>query len=111
MYYVFSSRRRHTRCSVVTGVQTCAFPFSRFALDFATIGMMLGCFGLGGLCYAASVRPIVRALGERGMVTCGGAVLAASFAALTWTPVWPGLAAAMTGIGLDRKSTRLNSSH
>src|SRR3546814_13089699 len=33
------------------------------------------------------------------MVTCGGAVLAASFAALTWTPVWPGLAAAMTGIG------------
>src|SRR3546814_9528294 len=26
----FSSRRRHTRCAVVTGVQTCALPISRF---------------------------------------------------------------------------------
>src|SRR3546814_10388684 len=24
--YFFSSRRRHTRCALVTGVQTCAFP-------------------------------------------------------------------------------------
>src|SRR3546814_5715614 len=24
----FSSRRRHTRCALVTGVQTCALPFS-----------------------------------------------------------------------------------
>src|SRR3546814_4360751 len=30
MYYVvfFSSRRRHTRCALVTGVQTCALPIS-----------------------------------------------------------------------------------
>src|SRR3546814_1623223 len=26
-----SSRRRHTRCALVTGVQTCALPISRFA--------------------------------------------------------------------------------
>src|SRR3546814_6961062 len=26
---VFSSRRRHTRCALVTGVQTCALPISR----------------------------------------------------------------------------------
>src|SRR3546814_20067846 len=26
--FVFSSRRRHTRCAVVTGVQTCALPIS-----------------------------------------------------------------------------------
>src|SRR3546814_14797009 len=25
-YFFFSSRRRHTRCALVTGVQTCAFP-------------------------------------------------------------------------------------
>src|SRR3546814_9402814 len=25
-YFVFSSRRRHTRCALVTGVQTCALP-------------------------------------------------------------------------------------
>src|SRR3546814_4078346 len=31
--YVFfcSSRRRHTRCALVTGVQTCALPISLFA--------------------------------------------------------------------------------
>src|SRR3546814_5340970 len=26
--YLFSSRRRHTRCALVTGVQTCALPIS-----------------------------------------------------------------------------------
>src|SRR3546814_11664643 len=28
MYFFFSSRRRHTRCALVTGVQTCALPIS-----------------------------------------------------------------------------------
>src|SRR3546814_19312622 len=27
--YFFTSRRRHTRCALVTGVQTCALPISR----------------------------------------------------------------------------------
>src|SRR3546814_2739068 len=34
--FVFSSRRRHTRCSLVTGVQTCALPIylrDRWTLD------------------------------------------------------------------------------
>src|SRR3546814_2227145 len=32
--YVFvSSRRRHTRCALVTGVQTCALPIYPFNLD------------------------------------------------------------------------------
>src|SRR3546814_18733968 len=34
--FFFSSRRRHTRCALVTGVQTCALPicdFARFAED------------------------------------------------------------------------------
>src|SRR3546814_10781473 len=40
VYYVFdlfffSSRRRHTRCALVTGVQTCALPiFDKFKLAF-----------------------------------------------------------------------------
>src|SRR3546814_2958238 len=34
-YFVFSSRRRHTRCALVTGVQTCALPICRAA--FATL--------------------------------------------------------------------------
>src|SRR3546814_2235478 len=36
--FFFSSRRRHTRCALVTGVQTCALPI---------------CFPLGAICGAA----------------------------------------------------------
>src|SRR3546814_8491248 len=28
-FFFFSSRRRHTRCALVTGVQTCALPITR----------------------------------------------------------------------------------
>src|SRR3546814_14463818 len=35
--FFFSSRRRHTRCALVTGVQTCALPIS---LDWLLIGGM-----------------------------------------------------------------------
>src|SRR3546814_6286418 len=31
--FLFSSRRRHTRCALVTGVQTCALPISTCAAD------------------------------------------------------------------------------
>src|SRR3546814_8309926 len=37
-FFFFSSRRRHTRCALVTGVQTCALPIfkaSRIASDRA----------------------------------------------------------------------------
>src|SRR3546814_14129345 len=33
MYFFFSSRRRHTRCALVTGVQTCALPIYRPSFD------------------------------------------------------------------------------
>src|SRR3546814_18307859 len=37
LVFVFSSRRRHTRCALVTGVQTCALPiFAREVLDAQT---------------------------------------------------------------------------
>src|SRR3546814_5211189 len=29
VFFFFSSRRRHTRCALVTGVQTCALPICR----------------------------------------------------------------------------------
>src|SRR3546814_10196158 len=31
--FFFSSRRRHTRCALVTGVQTCALPISVLGVD------------------------------------------------------------------------------
>src|SRR3546814_6108376 len=32
-HFFFSSRRRHTRCALVTGVQTCALPISTSLSD------------------------------------------------------------------------------
>src|SRR3546814_9912966 len=39
-FFFFSSRRRHTRCALVTGVQTCALPISR-DLAFAAAGVQV----------------------------------------------------------------------
>src|SRR3546814_6539241 len=39
MCFFFSSRRRHTRCALVTGVQTCALPISLVALSAWVRGM------------------------------------------------------------------------
>src|SRR3546814_9656062 len=33
--FFFSSRRRHTRCALVTGVQTCALPISEMVIHSA----------------------------------------------------------------------------
>src|SRR3546814_9957545 len=43
LFFVFSSRRRHTRCALVTGVQTCALPIfharrPHMEALFATLG-------------------------------------------------------------------------
>src|SRR3546814_2454632 len=35
--FFFSSRRRHTRCALVTGVQTCALPISKADPDGYTL--------------------------------------------------------------------------
>src|SRR3546814_9804897 len=43
--FFFSSRRRHTRCALVTGVQTCALPICAFAA-FVALTDELGGIGL-----------------------------------------------------------------
>src|SRR3546814_8598792 len=35
--FFFSSRRRHTRCALVTGVQTCALPILHLTGDFHAV--------------------------------------------------------------------------
>src|SRR3546814_9975733 len=44
LFFFFSSRRRHTRCALVTGVQTCALPISRdgLTLDPEALARELG---------------------------------------------------------------------
>src|SRR3546814_17387581 len=40
--FFFSSRRRHKRCALVTGVQTCALPIWLSAATHFTIGWQFG---------------------------------------------------------------------
>src|SRR3546814_10256539 len=40
--FFFSSRRRHTRCALVTGVQTCALPISPKVFAFESVYSMEG---------------------------------------------------------------------
>src|SRR3546814_10055630 len=56
--FFFSSRRRHTRCALVTGVQTCALPIFGGA-DLAAVGIRAGsCIG-APLRKASSIHPEV----------------------------------------------------
>src|SRR3546814_285863 len=49
MFFFFSSRRRHTRCALGTGVQTCALPISG--------KLTLNIYGEGGYIYPLGGRP------------------------------------------------------
>src|SRR3546814_18339886 len=56
--FFFSSRRRHTRCALVTGVQTCALPISKVT-NVRQIATLMVVAGLGGCAIAPDlgVRP------------------------------------------------------
>src|SRR3546814_10758857 len=62
--FFFSSRRRHTRCALVTGVQTCALPISYAAYklgNWAVYGGFVehwwGPGNSGSLLFSTSARP------------------------------------------------------
>src|SRR3546814_8773410 len=91
--FFLSSRRRHTSCALVTGVQTCALPISvrQFDPDAGQIlarGAALPAIGAD----PHAVAPVARALDAAG-VEQGAEELVR-----------------LRGAG-DRKSTRLNSSN
>src|SRR3546814_1935217 len=53
--FFFSSRRRHTRCALVTGVQTCALPI----LILAAAGfVVLAALGSGAVVYGPFARKL-----------------------------------------------------
>src|SRR3546814_1390407 len=59
MVFFFSSRRRHTRCALVTGVQTCALPIYRFAPmrnELTRASLLLSADRIGGAAGAAMRR-------------------------------------------------------
>src|SRR3546814_1600618 len=104
--FFFSSRRRHTICALVTGVQTCALPIS--VVPAATIGgAVLAATNAAADVYQNADFALYHAK-ETGR---GGFVR-----------YWPGIGSRIThrrdairdvsaALAEDRKSTRLNSSH
>src|SRR3546814_12661655 len=59
-FVVFSSRRRHTSCALVTGVQTCALPISLTTQDLTLVTP-----GLVVARSSAFVQPTIRGIGNR----------------------------------------------
>jgi len=72
----------------------------RFGLSFTAIGLIIGIFATGGLVYAATVKPLMRRLGQSGIANLGGMVMGLSFLALAVEPVWHFAPLATLGVGL-----------
>lgn len=69
-------------------------------LGYGTIGLLLGCFGVGALAYTAVAAGLVRRIGQRGMVLAGGSALALGLAGLAPGLPLPVLPAAVALCGL-----------
>lgn len=76
-----------------------AWLHQRFALSFTLTGVLVACFGIGGLCYSLIVRRLVRRLGETGLVAAGGAVLFAAYVALALVGNWQLTAPLIVALG------------
>src|SRR3546814_4511710 len=103
--FFVSSRRRHTRCALVTGVQTCALPISDQLLR-TTDDMN------APVSSAAQIIARARAEGRTSLDEASGKALLGSFGIRTPRSALARDAkdAERQATG-DRKSTRLNSSH
>ncbi len=60
----------------------------RFGLGYTAVGLIVACFGVGGLFYSASVHLLLPRLGQPGMARGGGVLLAAMLLILATAPVW-----------------------
>src|SRR3546814_4287716 len=110
--FFFSSRRRHTRCALVTGVQTCALPISNLKLPETSFDDALFC---------SHCIPMGQTLNNSaGRIGVNGHPLTREQEEIlaqppTRTRKWmafAGCAKTTTSVEYaDRKSTRLNYSH
>ena len=60
----------------------------RFGLSFTAVGITIGIFAIGGLVYAATVRTLMRRLGQIRIAQAGGIAMGLSFLILAVEPVW-----------------------
>src|SRR3546814_4713173 len=63
-FFVFSSRRRHPRCPLVTGVQTCALPIS-VGIGTETDGSIICPSAVAAL---VGIKPTVGLVGRDGII-------------------------------------------
>src|SRR3546814_8341971 len=123
--FVFSSIRRHTRCALVTGVQTCALPILLWMAFVAVLraggtadvdywtrawphilqGSGMPFFFVGLTALALSSVPAKDQTNAAGLMSFLRTLSGAIGTAITMT-AWDDASATS-----DRKSTRLNSSH
>src|SRR3546814_4505199 len=108
LIFFFSSRSRHTSCALVTGVQTCALPIYPLAWQ---ITFFMGLQSALAYCVLGWMAPILRDRGMDGIDA--GLVVSVSIIVQVFTCLLvPPLAMRCKDQRLlDRKSTRLNSSH
>ena len=72
----------------------------RFGLSFTAVGLVVGTFAIGGLAYAASVRPLMAWLGQIRIAWTGGVIMGLAFVTLALQPTWWFAPPAVLGIGL-----------
>jgi predicted MFS family arabinose efflux permease len=72
----------------------------RFGVSFTLVGLIVCFFGLGGLIYAATVKQLVRWLGQPRLAMLGGLILGIAYLALALAPAWWLAPIAVTLVGL-----------
>ncbi len=73
---------------------------TRFGLSYATIGLIIATFGIGGLVYAGTVRRLVARFGQMGLASIGGLLIGACYVLLALAPAWWIAPIGVTVIGL-----------
>ncbi len=72
----------------------------RFGVSFTLVGLIVCFFGLGGLIYAATVKQLVRWLGQPRLALLGGVILGLAYVTLALAPAWWVAPPAVTLVGL-----------
>jgi predicted MFS family arabinose efflux permease len=72
----------------------------RFGVSFTLVGLIVCFFGLGGLIYAATVKQLVRWLGQPRLALLGGVILGLAYVTLALAPAWWLAPPAVTLVGL-----------
>src|SRR3546814_1891697 len=115
--FFFSSRRRHTRCALVTGVQTCALPilcemiFLRYVFRAATIWQTEAVVFSATAAIFLGAPYVLLTKGHVGVDVIKLMAKPRTQLKLDYIGSTMGLLFCLIMVVGDRKSTRLNSSH